>query len=358
MKKISIFASLSFLIIFIIAIVFHKKPSDKFDSMSFPEIESELKKLEPYAKKVKEENIFFFDYKKALKDGFPEQVVMLQKEIIDRQNEMIQKFKIGKGSLFEPVDEKKYPRLAKYIEVFNKYYTELHKSENSGPGEMYSTMDLGDIERSITEMSGYVKQIEKDGVKIQVFDEEAARKNKEPEETISLIKEIVDFQNDMMMKIKAGKSGVFGPVDKKKYPRLYYWDKLASEFRNIRKGNIKSEHHPCGTKENPVPDFSPLRKYYKSENPEKSLLDMGFHHTSPYACGEYKKDCSKVDFTRGRDYSGPYGYCDSPIFRDQGIIESKDTFSIQYGEPNPEIHEYNWPYLFWPVYVNWWHENY
>ena len=85
---------------------------------------------------------------------------------------------------------------------------------------------------------------------------------------------------------------------------------------------------------------------------------MGFHHTTAYACGEYGKNCSETDFTRGKDYWGNYGHCDSPIFRDHGYIEGEGQYSIQCGEPNPEIHTYKWPYINWPIYVDWWHENY
>ncbi|KAF0127370.1 MAG: Uncharacterized protein FD189_117 [Elusimicrobia bacterium] len=356
MRKILILAPVIGVIIIIAAII-PNPPLDTFEGVSFQEIEGELRKLEPFTKRV-ERNIFFFDHKRALMDGFPEKIVMIRKEMVDRQNEMVRKFKAGQGSLFDPIDEKKYPRLAGYVKLSDEHYAELHKNRKREPGDLYLTADLGDTERSIKEMEPYVKYAQKDGVRIQVFDEKAARKNGEPAETILLIKEIVDHQNEMMREIKAGGTDVYAKVDPERYPRIYHWNRAASNFHNIRGKTRSDHHHPCGTKDHPVPNFSPPRKRYRSENPQKALLDMNFHRTASYACGEYGKNCSEKDFTRGRAYSGDYGYCDPPAFRDHGLIESENAFSVQYGEPNPEIHVYDWPYLSWPVYVRWWHENY
>ncbi len=464
MTKKIIFASLISVLIFAIAILNHKKPETNFNNRNFLEISGELKKLDIYAKQVKKgENAVFFNYKKALRDGFPKEIVMLQKETFDCQNEMLEKFKVGLGNLFDPIDSKKYPRFAEYNKIENEYYTEYHKNKKREPsdryltmdlrdierqtremepyvkyvkkdgvrlqvfdekaarkdrkpdetillvkeivtcqnemmkkikagrtdvfgqvdakkypritkwhksatnyhkrkkreiGDRYLTMDLRDIERQTREMEPYVKYIEKEGVRLQVFDEKAAKKDRKPEETILLVKEIVAYQNEMMKKIKAGKTNVFGQMDAKKYPRIAKWNEAATNFHNIRDGKIKSEYQPCGVKDHPVPDSSPAREYYTSENSQKALLDLGFHHTASYACGEYGKNCSDKDFTRGRDYYGDYGYCDSPIFRDHGYIGGEGEYSIQCGEPNPEIHNYEWPYITWPIYVDWWHAKY
>ncbi len=242
--------------------------------------------------------------------------------------------------------------------IRDRYYTGYHKNKKKEPGDRYLTADLGDITRQVREMEPYVKYVEKGGVRLQVFDEKDARKNKEPDETILLVREIVAAQNEMMKKIKAGRTDVFGQVDAKKYPRIARWRKAATNFHNVRNGKVKSKYHPCGTKDHPVPDFTPSRKYYTSRNPEKALLDSGFHRTAAYACGEYGKNCSDRDFTKDRDYEGSYGHCDSPIFRDHGYLEGEEEYSIQYGEPNPEIHTYKWPYISWAIYVNWWHETY
>jgi len=38
------------------------------------------------------------------------------------------------------------------------------------------------------------------------------------------------------------------------------------------------------------------------------------------------------------------------------IADGSSYFSIQYGEPNPEIHSYSWPYWYWGAYCFWWHQ--
>ncbi|MEA3306422.1 MAG: hypothetical protein U9Q34_01390 [Elusimicrobiota bacterium] len=359
MTKKIIFAGLILSVIFAVVILTHKKPESNFNKLNFSKTKGELEKLETYIRRVKkDENTFYFDYKKALNDGFSEEIVILQREMINHQNEMLEKFKVGLGNLFDPIDSKKYPRFAEYNRLKSKYYTEYHKNKKREIGDRYLTMDLGDIERQVREMEPYVKYVVKDGVRLQVFDDKAALKNKKPKETIMLIKEIVAAQNEMMKKIKAGRTDVFGKVDIKKYPRIAKWHKAATNFHNIREGKMKSEYHACGTEDYPVPDYTPLREYSTSKNPEKTLLDLGFHHTAAYACGEYGKSCSDKDFTKGRGYRGDYGYCDSPIFRNHGYIEGEGQYSIQYGEPNPEIYTYEWPYMSWPIYVNEWHEKY
>jgi hypothetical protein len=462
-KKVLMLGVLALAAVFIAVLAFRGDAPRLFKGASLAEVDSGIEKLEPYVKRIeKGENIFHFDHKKALADGHPEKIVRLQKEMIDRQNEMIQRFKVGLGSVFEPVNAEKYPLFAEYVRISDEYYSELHENKRPKPGESYLTADLGNVERSLREMEPYVKYAGSEGVRMQTLDEKSAGKAGRSEGSILLMKEIVAYQNEMMRKIKAGKTDVFGPVDKEKYPRIYYSNKAASDFHGIEKlkpgegyltadlGNVERslremepyvkyagsggvrmqtldeksagkagrseesillgkeivayqnemmrkikagktgvfgpvdkekypriyysnkaasdfhkktgekgpEYHACGTKSRPVPHFSPSREYYESEDPERELLNAGFHHTPPYACGEYGKSCSKTDFTRGRDYSGDYGYCDSPAFRDHARIESGKTYSVQYGEPNPEIHSYSWPYPSWPVYVNWWHEKY
>lgn len=87
-----------------------------------------------------------------------------------------------------------------------------------------------------------------------------------------------------------------------------------------------------------------------------SLESMGFHKTAGYACGANTEYKCATDYTRPRDYNGPYGHCDSPRFRDQGQVVSGGK-RIQFGEPNPEIFSYQWPYWNWGSYVKWCHDN-
>ena len=98
-------------------------------------------------------------------------------------------------------------------------------------------------------------------------------------------------------------------------------------------------------------------------DPAGTLISWGFHRTAWYACGQLPPyDCPN-DFTRDRGYYGPYGYCWSPCFRDQGRTAAGSSyFTIQYGEPNPEVYKGSWPswwpYWYWDAYVLWWHLTY
>lgn len=110
---------------------------------------------------------------------------------------------------------------------------------------------------------------------------------------------------------------------------------------------------PCGDWDHPVPAKAPPHVNY---GPSPSFESMGFHKTAGYACGANTEYRCATDYTRARDYNGPYGHCDSPRFRDQGQVVSGGKW-IQFGEPNPEISSYVWPYWNWGAYVKWWHDN-
>jgi len=38
-------------------------------------------------------------------------------------------------------------------------------------------------------------------------------------------------------------------------------------------------------------------------------------------------------------------------------MDGSTAYVIQYGEPNPEIASYSWPYWNWGAYVSWWHSS-
>lgn len=146
-----------------------------------------------------------------------------------------------------------------------------------------------------------------------------------------------------------------------KFPNLSIY---LSENSNIAaeqdsQNLITADPTPCGNKDYPVPNYTPSWLPFSGyPNPGQTLINWGFHKTAGYACGQDPLVTCDYDYTRGRSYSGPYGVCSSPRFRDQGIVVSSTSFNIQYGEPNPEILSYSWPYWNWGVYVQWWHNNY
>jgi hypothetical protein len=219
----------------------------------------------------------------------------------------------------------------------------------------------GDVNRIVTDLSllePYVHYVKVKGVQIQVLDTEAALAAGFSGEVILLANEMVAYQNDLMM-TESKKSH---PPKAEKYPKVkQFFDLATSNLKsseNVPKGLAVAAAAipPCGNWSYPVPNYTPAWSSYTASNPANRLISIGFHNTAGYACGY--ANCSTADFTRGRSYAGPYGTCSSPRFRDHGRVTGSTSYSIQYGEPNPEVLAYSWPYWNWGSYVQWWHANY
>ena len=220
---------------------------------------------------------------------------------------------------------------------------------------------LGDVNQTVTDLSllePYVHYVKVKGVQTQVLDAEAALAAGFSNDVILLANEMVAYQNDLVM---AKSTKTYLPKAEN-YSHLKQFFNLATQNLKIKESSTPAlavtaaAVNACGDWTHPVPNYTPGRTNYTSSNPETTLISWGFHHTAPYACGY--GNCSTADFTRGRSYTGPYGTCSSPRFRDQGRITGTTTFNIQYGEPNPEVLSYSWPYWNWGSYVQWWHSNY
>jgi hypothetical protein len=198
--------------------------------------------------------------------------------------------------------------------------------------------DVDQINQELAALEPYV-HFASDGT--STLDARSARRDGFSEDIVSLAEEIVAFHNELV-EIEAA-SGVHDveriKISLERYPRLREFFELASQESTAEKssnGPSPLGVHACGTFSNPVPDYTPPR--------------YTFGQLPPYDCPN--------DFTRGRGYYGPYGYCSSPRFRDQGRTDGSPYFTIQYGEPNPEIYSYSWPYWYWDAYVFWWHQTY
>ena len=197
----------------------------------------------------------------------------------------------------------------------------------------------------------------------QVLDFAGARAAGTPESIIALAQQVIEYQN--RMRTKAEEQSIESVADMN-IPLTYL--PLLIEFKGMLQNYIPSteivpsapDTHPCGTYSHPVPNYTPARQYLGWYNDaHNTLLSWGFHQTAGYACGQDPFIPCDRDYTRGRGYSGPYGYCESPRFRDQGTRDTGNhEIWIQYGEPNPEIFSYVWPYWDWGWYVEWWHDTY
>lgn len=242
-----------------------------------------------------------------------------------------------------------------------------------GPNDGSSRDDLN---RELSLVESYVSYSDTGGYPIQTFDAEAALEAGISRATVDLVAEMVAYQNEMAS--QAFRLGVTNitlvNVNLSDYPRVKAYLEgpavaVSTPVPPLSQGGVGGQSsdrggnprvpagaHPCGNRDYPVPDFGPKRFGYSSDNPRAFFRANGYHLTLPYARG---RDTKSRDYTLGRSYHGPYGECSSPRFRNHGIINtSGDGYSIQYGEPNPEVLDYWWPYFGWPSYVRWWHETY
>lgn len=191
---------------------------------------------------------------------------------------------------------------------------------------------------------------------IQIFDEKRALQDGFSDEIVTLAREMIGFQNELAKSVanQSEKDITQLSIAYQKYPNLTIFFTLASKQAKLDGEALLIEASTrsapaCGDWSYPVPNYSPTRYWYSSSNPAQTLLNWGFHQTASYAGGGY---------TRGTAYTGPYGTCSSPRFRFHGIVANSTQFNVQWGEPNPEIHSYWWPYWNWGSYVAWWHANY
>lgn len=227
-------------------------------------------------------------------------------------------------------------------------------------GSNYS--DIGEITQALANLEPYVHYVVEVDIHSQTFDAVSALEDGFAEEIVLLAEEMVAYQNALTraMAVSDIEDVTQIPLSKKQYPRLNKFLEAASKQLKSKDGfsptgSIDSAI-PCGDWCHPVPNYTPSWVSFSSSDPHNALHVLGFHHTAEYACGY--GNCSTHDFTRGRSYTGPYGTCSSPRFRDHGRIWTSTTFGIQYGEPNPEILSYSWPYWNWGSYVQWWHNTY
>lgn len=223
-------------------------------------------------------------------------------------------------------------------------------------------LSLEQVVQKLFELEPYVTYAEVNGVKQQVLNSTEASKNGFPDDVIILAEEMILYQNDLAKYAAENDNTDVSklPVSVTKYPNLERFFEVASEqLRNrVDEKSVLASVNPCGDWNTPIPDYTPGRISFTRSNPRTTLVNWGFHATAGYACGADPLVSCANDYTRGTSYTSSYGTCGSPRFRDQGNVTGATSFWIQYGEPNPEIHSYSWPYWNWGVYVRWWHQTY
>lgn len=209
----------------------------------------------------------------------------------------------------------------------------------------------------------------------QILDSDGARAAGIPDVIIALAQQVIEYQNRMLQTAKAQNVKDIRKLDISltEYPLLAEFYAMLQGYKpqDYKSQDYKlsglveplaPDTHPCGTYSHPVPNYTPPRPHLGwHADAHSTLLSWGFHQTDGYACGGDPFVPCERDYTRERGYSGPYGYCSSPRFRDQGTRDAANhDIWIQYGEPNPEVFRYvgSWPYWDWALYVKWWHDTY
>ena len=222
-----------------------------------------------------------------------------------------------------------------------------------------------DTEAELRLIEQYVSQSDMGGYWVQTLDEDAARTAGISAETVALMKEMLAYQNALMYQVFL--TGIRDitqvDVDMDDYPLVKaYLDEARSSGGRTSGGGASGasgasgpQPHPCGTIFFHVPEDDPERERFEGNGHIYFILE-GYHLTLPGPSG----DAFGRDYTKARSYSGPYGVCPSPLFRNQGQVNRlirPTTYWIQRGEPNPEIpiNPFDWPYPGWPLYVFTWH---
>jgi len=212
----------------------------------------------------------------------------------------------------------------------------------------------------------------------QVLDSAAATAAGISLDMIALGEETVMSQNAHVVALREHKCE---PDIASRYPRVAQLNELASDVQDARKRSRTSTLEPapnvpqgggvsintvpgvspCGEYAHPIPVNAPARvRYNLTSSIETWFGNQGYHPTAAYACGAsilggYNCD---TDWTKGTSYTtSTYGTCSAPRFRNQGVETAANSGWVQYGEPNPEVDAYVWPYWNWSAYVSWWHQN-
>ncbi|UJW29864.1 hypothetical protein L3Q67_32210 [Saccharothrix sp. AJ9571] len=213
----------------------------------------------------------------------------------------------------------------------------------------------GDLDRQIAEAAEHITGEQGR----HSFDQQAAARDV-PYEIVLLTEDVVSANNFMMSQIARGVR--LTDIDLSQFTLVTALledpEIAAAQAARPKTDELSlAALNACGEKVNPLPATNPKRvvavNMKTKEQAEKYFRDTGYHPTIHYACGAVYK-CSH-DWTRGRAYNSKYGHCASPRFRDHGVRDKHERATAQYGEPNPEVHSYIWPYPTWPAYVSWWH---
>ena len=238
----------------------------------------------------------------------------------------------------------------------------------------------------------YVSWDESGDYPVQVFKADTALDNDISAETVALAGEMVAFQNKGIEhafysdKPDADEHPKAEVADYTKMDEFFdkvteklaegdsetsarLGDHLNDTIRTLGIGKVLANNpdpdrdHPCGDWTDPVPDETPTRYTiddWQNRTAYDYFNDNGYHYTEPYATNDGNVD--GTDYTIWTSYWTGSQFCERPLFRNhgRGNVDDPYDYSVQYGEPNPEVLNYipDWPYWNWYCYVRWWHDNF
>lgn len=260
-------------------------------------------------------------------------------------------------------------------------------------------IDISEIANQIMALQKYM-QVD-NTTKIATFDSQTAKKDGFSKSIIDLASELIEHQNALMREAAKQKLGDITQisVSEDSFPRLkkfherlrerdrkksspssfiiessHFNQRIASKILGkISLSNIEFQKpldyknseiliaeltaRACGDYSHHIPNYTPYTTgWTTTANPHTALGNLGYHKTAQYASyqGSYG-----YSYTKERSYTSSYGTCNFPVFRDEGKVNTTSTaYRIQYGEPNPEVFNYNWPYPAWADYCKYWHSLY
>lgn len=131
----------------------------------------------------------------------------------------------------------------------------------------------------------------------------------------------------------------------------------ASQAFMLSNGQAVAQNS-CGSRGRPTPCPPKVESglFFASQTEVTQYLNsLGYHLTPRYAT---TPNGFGLDFTRVvDDPCGPNTFRSEAVIRHQGACW---TFYTQGPEPNPEVLSYvrNWPHVFWPAYVFWYHHSF
>ncbi len=264
--------------------------------------------------------------------------------------------------------------------------------------------DPGQIDAQLMDLEPYMQYGEKDGQWSQTFDAAAAQQAGFDKSMIQLAQQMVAYQNALAQ--AAFTTGIEDvtqlDVSLEQFPAVKAFMAAMTELRAAQSEDLQLQaqlqedgtpqdgagaalpnlfplpplpppptlYHKCGAWSNPIPNHTPPRDHFPVPwpwTPAQWLIGLGYHKTAYYACNFNDANCA-TDYTQSRSYNN----CPVPsCFRNHGKSNGnyfwvpipggkawRQGYSVQFGEPNPEIHQYLWPYWDWGAYVWWWHTTY